>query len=426
MQSYKAREQAQKQTMFERAMYGPIKARKPKISTNTNNTVANVKLDLSIKGFESSKTNKPIEDARTKAKRRSANMTQSSYRTNQTRKKIVDNKIKKNLSIGDINYDSLNYATGTSKASKRPKLSTGVGYAKPGSTKNASKPTTATNSLSKGGVMYNPIAKPGAYASRRGRKISDLNKSIGSKYSKGTPSNQSSTSKREMVIEDQNRDPSEPSSGQFNLKINTSNHIKKASNLQEYNLVLEEKYLESSKAKEGSNIVDSEQWHEEQFENLTSSSMSSLASVPDEYTFVQNTSKESNDHKYYKCEVELRNPKDAPKPEIIDTKEDDGNFETEMENEETRSSGLDQKYVVNVPSMITHLKRKDTYMESLDIFLNENLKAIADLIKIKKEVTTELEEYNEEIKSEKRQVERAEKKTKLLERDISHTLEENY
>lgn len=185
--------------------------------------------------------------------------------------------------------------------------------------------------------------------------------------------------------------------------------------------------------------------------------MSSLGSVPDEYTSANNEQsrpsskkKETSQHQdksknvpeeilqYNKSDVvkelkyepqgeqycdESQNHSD---PELEFEKEDDGNFDTEMENEETRSSGIDVKYTLNVPSMITHLKRKDTYLESLDIFLNENLKGISDLIKIKKDVSLEIKQQQAEITMEKQKVVDQEKRTKNLETQISRTLEENY
>lgn len=206
---------------------------------------------------------------------------------------------------------------------------------------------------------------------------------------------------------------------------------------------LDSKYLESSLDKVPADEHSNGKWeeHQEEFENLTSGSMSSLGSVPDEYTDFQ--PEKSKDSKIKKTEgsKDIRPEMELPsqstgnvynyshrkdEPEVMNEKEDDGNFETEMENEETRSSGLDVKYTLNVPSMITHLKRKDNYLESLDIFLNENLKAIADLIKIKKEVTSEIKDVNAQIATEKKEVIDGQKHGKVLEKEISRTLEENY
>lgn len=124
--------------------------------------------------------------------------------------------------------------------------------------------------------------------------------------------------------------------------------------------------------------------------------MSSLDSVPDEYTVFN---KEPSNNSQSQVDISNRQSKGVEqsnrkyKPDIheysrqkqnhLSSKYQNENIETEIENEETQSSGLEPKYSLNVPSMITHLKRKDHYLESLDTFLNENLKAISDLIKIK-------------------------------------------
>lgn len=57
--------------------------------------------------------------------------------------------------------------------------------------------------------------------------------------------------------------------------------------------------------------------------------------------------------------------------------------DSDIDDEETNNTGTEEKYSLQIPSMVTHLKRRDSYLDSLDSFLNENLKVIADLIKIK-------------------------------------------
>lgn len=269
--------------------------------------------------------------------------------------------------------------------------------------------------------------------------MSDLNKSSENvrKHSiNRVESKQSNESKNTMSIKENRK----ILRGSQNLVASTSNNntVSKVA----YS-GLDSKYLESSQYKVPAEEHSNGKWeeHQDEFENLTSGSMSSLGSVPDEYTDFQ--PEKSKDSRVKKTEgpkdirPEIEFPNQPPdnvynysqrkeQPEIMNEKEDDGNFETEMENEETRSSGLDVKYTLNVPSMITHLKRKDNYLESLDIFLNENLNAIADLIKIKKEISSEVKDTNVLISNEKKEIIEGQKQGKVLEKEISRTLEENY
>ena len=173
-----------------------------------------------------------------------------------------------------------------------------------------------------------------------------------------------------------------------------------------------------SSAQENQYFEDTGQFGEHKFENLTSDSMTSLGSVPDEYTVFQN--ERGVDSQQYKKEV---TPKTFnPRKQDVE----DGNFETEMENEETRTSGIEVKYTLNVPSMITHLKRKDHYLESLDTFLNENLKAISDLKTIKKDTKLQLQQIKKMTERESETIKAQEDRGRKVEKEISHMLEENY
>lgn len=73
-------------TMFERAMHGPIKARKPKVEPNHNKTQAISKADLRIKGFESLKTKQTSQLSQSSVKRHQANNAKSSNRSASMRK----------------------------------------------------------------------------------------------------------------------------------------------------------------------------------------------------------------------------------------------------------------------------------------------------------------------------------------------------
>lgn len=448
-QNFKLRnyKNSDKMTMFEKAMHGPIKPKKPKIQANQNRTAINYNSEFKFKEFESMKTKQTPKFTQNINRRKSGNA-QSIQRSKIGMHSIVDAKIRKNLSIGDIKYEpAQNYTTTTlNKYTPKHLMAKPILDRRrmPSSVKNSSKPSTAVSSIMN-------------YSSNINRKFANgqnLNKSVesGSKRSGNiTSSNKSSAQKNALNIQEY-KQPTTSTKNGGNAKVvgNTSNSG------------LDIKYFQSSFG--NPNVEQSEaKWDEgqggDEFENLTSDSMSSLASVPDEYTFVEqnnsnlNSQRTSSIHhksgagskhfvqesiptsqktklivseKKYKMPKEDHDYSQKPENNIIDDKEDDGNFMTDMENDETHTSGMENKYNLNVPSMITHLKRKDTYMESLDMFLNENLKGIADLIKIKKEVYTDLKNWKNMITQEKEDIQLQKQKGKDLEKDISRTLEENY
>ena len=74
---------------------------------------------------------------------------------------IIENKLRKNLSIGDINYEVSNIMSSTSKHMHKPSYLTQNAkfprYGMPSSTKNSSKPSTAASSLMKQNITYKPI-----------------------------------------------------------------------------------------------------------------------------------------------------------------------------------------------------------------------------------------------------------------------------
>ena len=107
-------------------------------------------------------------------------------------------------------------------------------------------------------------------------------------------------------------------------------------------------------------------------------------------------------------------------------KENRGMQESDTEIKTSTSSGLNVKYTLNVPSMITHLKRKDNYLESLNTFLNENLRAISDLMEIKKEVSLDIKNLKKANEEEKKNIKREEKRGDDMEQSMARTLEENY
>ena len=78
----------------------------------------------------------------------------------------------------------------------------------------------------------------------------------------------------------------------------------------------------------------------------------------------------------------MRNNNEADETWVLYDKENEVGLDTEID-ELSHEVGDDSGNSLHIPSMITHLKRKDNYLESLDAFLNENLKVIADLIYIK-------------------------------------------
>ena len=201
------------------------------------------------------------------------------------------------------------------------------------------------------------------------------------------------------------------------------------------NFGLDNKYLESSIDREESNInnKDDQYWgqeKQEEFENLTNGSMTSLGSVPDEYTVFEKQSDKTY-QKEIKVEVKSVQQKQVVESEKAKTPQaatfdENDDFETEIGDENTQSTGIDVKYSLKVPSMISHLKRKDNYLDSLDSFLNENLKAITDLIKIKKQIQDDTKSLQSETAKTKDELKQAEVRTGKIETDIARTLEENY
>lgn len=279
------------------------------------------------------------------------------------------------------------------------------------------------------GINQSDAKNSSIYESRRSKNIADLNKSVGhsSKHKSKIDASQSSNSKHE-------------NSGMLKILINKDNDSKILELKPGYNPTngfqfgLDDKYLESSLDKEDPIHGASNQWTKEQheeFENLTSESMTSLGSVPDEYTVFENENHDKNPKREMKAEIKHNSKHTSgitdktslkPKPDEIN----DEDFESDIGNENTQSTGVEVRYSLNIPSMISHLKRKDNYLESLDSFLNENLKAIADLIKIKKQVKTDMDSYQAESKYEKENIKILETEGKKLESDIARTLEENY
>jgi hypothetical protein len=298
-----------------------------------------------------------------------------------------------------------------------------TGYKQP-----SSKRKSALNSSS----IQNSYAKNSSiYTSRRSKGISDLNKSVESnkKYISKFDHSQASSRKNDSNV----------IANIISQKSNDSQilELKPGYNpTNDDNFGLDDKYLESSLDRQDPNHGPSHQfWGQEQhaeFENVTSESMTSLGSVPDEYTIVDNVKGETIRKEMIKQptpKASINIVSQQPQPQFVSkAKTDfvDEEYDTEIGNENTQSTGVEIKYSLNVPSMISHLKRKDNYLESLDSFLNENLKAIADLVKIKKQVKTDMGNIVTEHLKEKSEMQAAEKKTKVLERDIARTLEENY
>lgn len=297
------------------------------------------------------------------------------------------------------------------------------------------------------------------YASRRGHKITDLNKSAENsrKYNSnlvGTKVSNTKVSPESNVLniqegEQEKFNTSNQSMGQSNLNLDQSRNEDGIKN----------NYLQSSVDRLPADEYSYEQWdgqNQAEFENLTLDSVSSLGSIPDEYCVYQSSKpkekpketvkdKPSHQPKPSIGEVQDYSLKyaSAPNPktntsqvkgesipmspqEVIEEKKEDENVDTEMDNDVTQDTGNESKYSLQVPSMITHLKRKDTYLNSLDNFLNENLNTIADLIKIKKEATMSLKQCKRDVECEKDNLAAEQKRRKKLEKNIAHTIEENY
>ena len=295
------------------------------------------------------------------------------------------------------------------------------------------------NYKSKGGLNGNSIdtvqsVNSSIYASRISKGMSDLNKSAeSSKKSSCKPKySQHSSQKNEISIVVNKASQKTDNSQILELKpgYNPTN---------DDNFGLDDKYLESSLDRSGPNGLGTQLWGQEQhaqFENMASDSMTSLGSVPDEYTVINDDKAKQNKPEVVKVDKnELSQPNNSNLPEKldesdqleIDKKEFVQSEDTEdLGNANTQSTGIELNYNLNIQSMISHLKRKDEYMETLDGFLDENLKAIADLINTKKNCKSELASILGEIEADKSEIESQETQTKNLERDIARTLEENY
>lgn len=161
---------------------------------------------------------------------------------------------------------------------------------------------------------------------------------------------------------------------------------------------VDNKYIISSIGKVEFERSVEEKWEgqpEAVFHTVTSDSFWSIGSVPDEYTVFHNNKAKAEDNTIYFTSNRKENESVA-KPSIdfvinkdkedetlvLYNKESEDELDTETD-EQSHKVGEDNSSTLHIPSMVTHLKRKDNYLESLDAFLNENLKVIADLIFIK-------------------------------------------
>jgi hypothetical protein len=341
-----------KSTMLDRAMHAPIKTRMAKISGIHTTTLGTSQ--IRINNNKSIKTNGISLNVSEHRKFSETTSSRRASRGASVRRNVINKKLNKKLSIGELKYETINYNTVTStNGNKNTNLS---------STKYINLPSSVKHNT-------NPFSK------------------------KIAPTVLSSTKASSHI---------KPSA--YYRRTN-----KTGVNINVKNEGLDDKYLQSSLDR--LNEDSDRMWEkgQERFENMTSDSMSSLESVPDEYTLFKKEPSEStisqrklsnrhsrgiesnfhkpNIHEYLSSDKS--NVSSRYKNEYKNENENE-NLETEIENKETQGSGLEPKYTLNVPSMISHLKRKDHYLESLDTFLNENLRAIQDLIKIKKEVTYDL------------------------------------
>lgn len=254
----------------------------------------------------------------------------------------------------------------------------------------------------KSGQSYSSATNSSIYASKRGKRISDLN---------------NSTDKVKMTVQSNvmtlERDTSKSTYQKIQKEDTNDTHIpvdirneRRRNNLpagknnlasgEQDNGGLDHKYIVRSI---GSN-EDSEALHNAQQDaargNLASNGGSSNDSVPDEYGTqhrkrpnkqfkadkVQNSNgrKDQYNHTKIKLQSNGRNNNVNGAPMLYNRNNEDEEFEEWGDEASTMSEG---SYSLHIPSMITHLKRKDNYLDSLDTFLNENLTVISDLMKIK-------------------------------------------
>lgn len=200
-----------KLSKFEQMVKDSMKNKRPKIQDNHNKTVTLSKKDLHINGFESLKTKPTSNITQANIRRRSTNNAASSRRTNSIKKEIIGASIKKNLSIADINYDSINNMNNTVKhkytSNGLNRSGLGGTALMPSSVKYSSKPSTAASSQFMKPQMYNLKAKPSAYYRRKVQEFNDSNVSddkIHISHRKPNESKQSSGSKYLINIQDQN------------------------------------------------------------------------------------------------------------------------------------------------------------------------------------------------------------------------------
>ena len=241
---------------------------------------------------------------------------------------------------------------------------------------------------------------------------------------------------------------------QNNIKSNDNINFKaKQENKQSSGNGLDDKYLENSQEIE-INPDGNPEWEksEEKMQYLTSESITSFGSIPDEYDVFDKepskyshqeqsesqrdikskkikeytVSKKTDNYTKMSKEQEYSIDKKELSPADFYQKENRVMQESDTEIKTSTSSGLNVKYTLNVPSMITHLKRKDNYLESLNTFLNENLRAISDLMEIKKEVSLDIKNLKKANEEEKKNIKREEKRGDDMEQSMARTLEENY
>ena len=450
----------QKSTKLHRAMYEPLRQRSRRINQYKYNNASVNKVDLSdtldlkFKDLDHSKTRQVNQTFESNNKRWNSKNPIPNYRNISSKNKIKEAKLKKNFSISKLNYDVDGKIISTVKGYNSPPK---IGYEnfkslQPSSVKHSSKPSTNASSLMRqqignstinynksiskergnfanvniqippaenqnlGGYKRNNwdmlienseiqrkswISNSSAnsssvYASRRGKKITELNNSKDMiKYSMHTDGSKIS---KNSLSNNQAKTSSEHSKNKETIQ-NTKLNSRISRDTENWGL--HEKYITKSIDSEEECKNNEEKWEEHQdeaFHNLASVSWSSLGSVPDEYT--ANRSKKQN----LQFKIDRRQNNGNQKKDQINSTQKlmlqsngrnnniDGNkimYQREYEDEEAEdeveeTNNLNEgSYSLHIPSMVTHLKRKDDYLESLDSFLNENLRVITDLIRIK-------------------------------------------
>jgi hypothetical protein len=148
--SIKNQTRRSKPTMLERAMHGPIKARRENAVGSQNYTLGTSQIrnksskpnDISFNSHQKRKSNES-ESKRSNSIRRNLVNSQDKTRTGQFSK--INNCLtskSKNLSIGDLKYEALNYETATSKHAHKNTLQLANKYISlPGSVKHTSNPS---------------------------------------------------------------------------------------------------------------------------------------------------------------------------------------------------------------------------------------------------------------------------------------------